>query len=83
MENYASKAVFTACYRHQTPITVAARSKAWMSLCVYSVFVLSCVQVAALRQADPRSKEYYRLCKKIEKLKKRQGQTKDCRAIDG
>jgi hypothetical protein len=28
-------------------------------LCV----VLSCVQVAALRQADPPSKESYRLCK--------------------
>jgi hypothetical protein len=24
-----------------------------MSVCVYSVFVLSCVQVAALRQTDP------------------------------
>ena len=27
-----------------------------------SVFVLSCVQVAALRRADPSSKESYRLC---------------------
>jgi hypothetical protein len=27
------------------------------------VFVLSCVQVAALRQADHSSKESYRLCK--------------------
>jgi hypothetical protein len=35
------------------------------------VFVLSCVQVAALRGADPPSKESYRLCKKINKLKKR------------
>jgi hypothetical protein len=26
--------------------------KAWMSVCVYSVFVLSCVQIAALRRAD-------------------------------
>jgi hypothetical protein len=42
-----------------------------MSVCVYSVFVLSCVQVATLRPADPPSKEYYRLCKKIKKLKKR------------
>jgi hypothetical protein len=25
-----------------------------MSACVYSVFVFSCVQVAALRRADPR-----------------------------
>jgi hypothetical protein len=35
-----------------------------MSVCVYSVFVLSCVQVAALRRADHSSKESYRLCKK-------------------
>jgi hypothetical protein len=33
-------------------------------VCVYSVFVLSCVQVAALRRADHSSKESYRLCKK-------------------
>jgi hypothetical protein len=33
-------------------------------VCVYSAFVLSCVQVAALRRADPSSKESYCLCKK-------------------
>jgi hypothetical protein len=32
-------------------------------VCVYSVFVLSCVQVAAFRRADHSSKESYRLCK--------------------
>jgi hypothetical protein len=32
-------------------------------VCVYSMFVLSCVQVAALRRADPPSKESYCLCK--------------------
>jgi hypothetical protein len=32
-------------------------------MCVYSVFVLSCVLVAALRRADHSSKESYRLCK--------------------
>jgi hypothetical protein len=32
------------------------------SICVYSVFVLSCVQVEALRRADPPSKESCRLC---------------------
>jgi hypothetical protein len=37
--------------------------KAWMSVCAYSVFMLSCVHVAALRQADPPSKESYSLCK--------------------
>jgi hypothetical protein len=41
-----------------------------MSVCVYSVFVLSCVQVAALRRADPPSKASYRLCKRIKDLKK-------------
>jgi hypothetical protein len=34
------------------------------------VFVLSCVQVAALRRAEPPSMESYRLCKKIRKLEK-------------
>jgi hypothetical protein len=37
-----------------------------MSVWVYSVFVLSCVQVAAFRRADPPSKEPYRLRKKQE-----------------
>jgi hypothetical protein len=41
-----------------------------MSLCVHSVFVLSCVRVAALRQADPPSKESYRLCKNQETEKR-------------
>jgi hypothetical protein len=60
------------------PITVAARSKARSNagivgsnptksmdiclVCVYCVFVLSCVQVEALRRADPPSKESYQLC---------------------
>jgi hypothetical protein len=35
--------------------------EAWMSGCVYSVFVLFRVQVAALPQVDPASKESYRL----------------------
>jgi hypothetical protein len=35
-----------------------------MSVCVYSVYVLSCVYVAALRRADHSSKESYRLFKK-------------------
>jgi hypothetical protein len=45
--------------------------KAWMSVCVYSVFVLSCVQVAALLRADPPSKESYWLCKRSRNWKKR------------
>jgi hypothetical protein len=36
--------------------------KAWMSLCVYSVFVVLYMYVAALRRALPPSKEFYRLC---------------------
>jgi hypothetical protein len=35
-----------------------------MSVCVYSVFVLSCVCVTASRPADHSSKESYCLCKK-------------------
>jgi hypothetical protein len=41
-----------------------------MSVCVYSVFVLFCVQVAALRRADPPSKELYQLCKKDQETEK-------------
>jgi hypothetical protein len=36
--------------------------KGWMSVCVYSVFMLSCVSVAAFRRADHSSKESYRMC---------------------
>jgi hypothetical protein len=56
--------------------------EAWMSVCGYSVFVLSCVQVAALRWADPPSKESYRLCKWSWNWKSGQGPTKGCRATD-
>jgi hypothetical protein len=50
--------------------------KAWTSVCIYSVFVLSCVQIAALRQADPTSKEAYRLCMGLRNRKSVQGRTK-------
>jgi hypothetical protein len=33
-------------------------------VCIYSVFVLPCVYIAALRRADHSSKESYRLCDK-------------------
>jgi hypothetical protein len=56
--------------------------EAWMSVCVYSVFVLSCMYVAALRRADPPSKESYRMCIGLRNWKSGQGPTKGCRAID-
>jgi hypothetical protein len=37
-------------------------------VCVYSVFVLSCVYAAALRRADHSSKKSYRLWRKKKKL---------------
>jgi hypothetical protein len=45
----------------------------FVCVCVYSVFVLPRVSVAALRRADHSSKEYYRLWKMISELNKRPG----------
>jgi hypothetical protein len=50
---------------------------------VHSVFVLSCVQVAALRRADPPSKEPYRLCIWLRIRESYQDPTNGYRAIDG
>jgi hypothetical protein len=36
--------------------------EAWMFVCVYFVFVMFCVWVAAFRRAHPPVKESYRLC---------------------
>jgi hypothetical protein len=52
------------------------------SICVYSVLVLSCVQVAALRRADHTSKESYQLCIDQE-IKKRPGPTRAVEPIGG
>jgi phosphoribosyl-AMP cyclohydrolase len=82
-------------WHFRLPITVAARSEAWtvtesrvrlplealMSVCVYSVFVLSCVQTAALRRTDLPSKESYWQRKRSRNWKRGQGSTKGCRAI--
>jgi hypothetical protein len=55
--------------------------EAWMSLCVYSVFVLSCVQVAsALRRADPPS--HTDCVNNQDTEEAAEVQHKDCRAID-
>jgi hypothetical protein len=52
-----------------------------MSVCVYSVFMLFYMQVAALRRADPRSR-IPTDCKKSRNWKCGWGSTKRCRAID-
>jgi hypothetical protein len=58
--------------------------EAWMSVFLYSVFLLFCVQVATLRRTDPPSKESYRLCIGLRKWKCGQGpkKKKGCRAVD-
>jgi hypothetical protein len=43
--------------------------EAQMSVFVYSVYVMSCVQVVALRRADPPPKESCRLCIGLRKRK--------------
>jgi hypothetical protein len=43
--------------RSNTGIMGSNPIEAWMFVCVYFVFMLSCVQVAVLRRADPPSKE--------------------------
>jgi hypothetical protein len=52
-----------------------------MSVCVYTVFVLSCVEVAALRRTDPPSKKSYTLCIKIKKMKR--GLDPTTKVLDG
>jgi hypothetical protein len=44
-----------------------------MSVCVYSVCAVLCVRVAALRRADPPSKESYRLCMRLRNLNTHNG----------
>jgi hypothetical protein len=48
----------------------------------FVLFVLFCVQVAALRRADPLSKESYRLCTGLRNWKRAEVKQKDYRAIE-
>jgi hypothetical protein len=48
--------------------------KAWMSVCIYSVFVLLCVYATAVQRTEPPSKESYRVL--IKKLKRRPRSTR-------
>jgi hypothetical protein len=50
-------------------------------VCIYSVLMLFCVLVEALRRADPTSKESYLLCIGSRNWKSGQDPTKGCRAI--
>jgi hypothetical protein len=59
------------------PTTVAALSKAWTVFAILKTGIVGyiptwnmdiCVQVAALRRADPPSKESCRICNKIKKV---------------
>jgi hypothetical protein len=52
------------------------------SVCVYSVFMLFCVLVAALLRADPPSSDLYRLCIGLLNWKSGQGPTTGCTVID-
>jgi hypothetical protein len=56
--------------------------EASIAVCVYSVFVLFYLWIAALRRADPPSKEPYRLCKRWRNWKSSQDPIKGCRAIE-
>jgi hypothetical protein len=50
-----------------------------MSVCVYSVSVLRCVEVAALRPADPPSEESYSVCIGLKTEKAAKVKQNDCR----
>jgi hypothetical protein len=46
---------------------IGGSTGARLRVCVYSVFMLSHVQVATSQRADPPSKESYQLCKRSNK----------------
>jgi hypothetical protein len=55
--------------------------KLWVPLCVYSVPVLFCVELVALRRADPQTKGSYRLCTRLRNLRCGRN-TKSCRGTE-
>jgi hypothetical protein len=71
---------WTIFARSNTGSWVRIQLETWMSVCFYSVFVLFCVEEAALRWADPPSKEFYWLFIGLRSWKSGQG-PKGCRAI--
>jgi hypothetical protein len=78
----ARSKAWTVFARSNTAI-VGSKSTQGMDVCVfvYSVFVLFCVYVEALRWADPPSEESYRLCIGLRNWKSGQG-PKGYRAIE-
>jgi hypothetical protein len=68
----ARSKAWTVFARSNTGIVCSNPTQTWMSVCVYSMFVLSCVQAAAWRRSDPLSTG----CVWIKKLKKRPRSTR-------
>jgi hypothetical protein len=78
----ARSKAWTAFARSNTGV-MGSNSTRGMDVCVYSVFVLSCVKVAALRQAHGTSKESYGMCTGLRNwIKSGEDPTKCCRSID-
>jgi hypothetical protein len=78
----ARSKAWTVFARLNTGSRVRIPFEAGMSVCVYSMLVLSCMYVEALRRDDPPPKELYRLCKGPRNWKGGQGSWKGCTAID-
>jgi hypothetical protein len=53
-----------------------------VSVRLFCVSAVLCVQVAVLRRADPPSKESYRMCERWRNSKADKVQENGCRAID-
>jgi hypothetical protein len=77
----ARSKAWTVFARSNAGIWVRIPIEAWMSVCVYSLFVLFCMYLADLWRADPPSKESYSVCIGLRNWKSGQC-TKSCRAIE-